>query len=235
MKPIDRLQVEISDKSVIVRYPSGLRACSSAPWGGGISRVSAIANYRVGNKYCCDNPSDDLINTIKASGLEPPSTIGLLTAAQVAEAGVEYLQGQEFSIWAIVTAGVGNALRAGCAEQTFPGYQSGTINTIVIIDANLTDAALINGVITATEAKTAALQDEQVVDSQGRIVTGTSTDAVVIACTEEGEGVERPLHLYAGTATELGNALAQAVNTATRQAIRREKLRQEKENKSSCL
>ena len=40
------------------------------------------------------------------------------------------------------------------ASSLYPG----TINTIVVIEGSLTDAAMVNAVITATEAKAAALQ-----------------------------------------------------------------------------
>ena len=58
----------------------------------------------------------------------------------------------------------------------------------------------------------------------GRIATGTTTDAVVIAATND---EQRFLHIhpYAGSATELGHAIACAVIEATTQAITNERKR----------
>ena len=74
-----------------------------------------------------------------------------------------------------------------------------TINMIFLIDAHLTPAAMVNAVITVTEAKTDVLLPRSVLTPEGHRATGTSTDAIVVACTNRGE----PLP-YAGPATEVG-------------------------------
>jgi len=61
-------------------------------------------------------------------------------------------------------------------------------------------------VITATEAKTAVLQDWQLLTPDGHVATGTSTDAVVVACTGRG-----PTLPYAGPVTSVGATIARLV------------------------
>lgn len=110
-------------------------------------------------------------------------------------------------VCAWVTVGLGNKARAG-AELPAASLYPGTINTIIVIDGQLTDAAMVNAVITATEAKAAALQSLGVV-VDGQPATGTSTDAVLIATTCLGH-----LYSYAGTATALGYMIGRTVYEA---------------------
>lgn len=112
------------------------------------------------------------------------------------------------TVCAFVTVGLSNKARAGEPAPAAALYP-GTINTIVIVNAAMTDSAMVNAVITATEAKAAALQDLGVTTASGRAATGTTTDAVVIASA--GEGYRRE---YAGTATRLGHLIGRAVYEA---------------------
>ena len=59
---------------------------------------------------------------------------------------------------------------------------SGTINTILCINKELTHGAMVRSVMMATEAKTAALQELNSCYSNG-FATGTGTDQIAVACT----------------------------------------------------
>ena len=60
----------------------------------------------------------------------------------------------------------------------------GTINIIVLIDANPTDSCMVASLITATEAKSAALRDLDVRSLYtGDSATGSITDSVTVAST----------------------------------------------------
>jgi len=220
---IANLKVTIQREQLLVEYPHGLHVCSSAIWGGGFTDASTILNKQVGKDYFCSHPEDDLKHAIRSLQKDPETTVGLLTAARVEQAGEVYEQGSEFQLHAIVTAGVSNAARAGQVEQKYPGYRADTINIIVVIDGKVTDAAMVNAVITATEAKTAALQDLCVTDGRERSATGTNTDAVVIAVTNSDR--YQHTHSYCGSATEIGDCLARAVYKATRIAIETDRKR----------
>lgn len=216
-------QITQDEERLFIRCQDTFRACSNALWKGGFCHARAILNSRVSQSYHSADPRSDVQQMICALGENPALTIGLLTAAEPSAAGVTRIEGEQFRLCAIATAGVGNAVRAGQAPETYPAYWADTINTIVLLDARLTDAAMLNAVITATEAKAAALQDAGVTDEMGRIATGTSTDAVVIAARPE-PGYQQT-HLYAGTATTLGDALAKAVYAAVVTAVENERRR----------
>ena len=97
---------------------------------------------------------------------------------QATEQGVEII--------VLVTAGLSNARRAGdyaeCREIGSPLYDAGTINIICLTTAVLTPAAQVEAVLTATEAKTAALQNLGIQSPvSGTPATGTGTDAIAVA------------------------------------------------------
>ena len=92
----------------------------------------------------------------------------------------------------------------------------GTINTWVIVNGQLPDEAFIQAMITATEAKTKALQMEAITDPlTGTIATGTSTDSLLVAATQQGEYLP-----YAGPITPLGKLIGHGVYDCTVRAIR---------------
>src|SRR4029079_8638742 len=93
----------------------------------------------------------------------------------------------------------------------------GTINTIVVVAAELTLAGAVNAVVTATEAKALSLIDRRVRTTSGDLATGTSSDAIVIASALPGAGAARASApwRYAGTATTLGLLIGETVRQPT--------------------
>lgn len=88
----------------------------------------------------------------------------------------------------VVTAGVGNAIDVSQSYKRNDFFRVGTINTWVLINGKLSDEAFVQAMMTATEAKSKALQHEEVYDSvSNTIATGTPTDSLLIASTQAGE------------------------------------------------
>jgi adenosylcobinamide amidohydrolase len=84
-----------------------------------------------------------------------------------------------------------------------PIWRPGTINVIVSVPVPLSDAAYVNAVMTATEAKTQALLEA------GIRATGTASDAVCIAAPTAGEQED-----FAGPRSLWGARVARAVHAA---------------------
>ncbi|MER7745500.1 adenosylcobinamide amidohydrolase [Streptomyces bacillaris] len=84
-------------------------------------------------------------------------------------------------------------------------HRPGTVNIVVVLPVALSDAALVNAVATATEAKVQALLDA------GLDCSGTPTDAVCIAAPEPGPDGSEP---FAGPRSPWGARIARAVHTA---------------------
>jgi iron complex transport system ATP-binding protein len=170
--------------------------------------------------YRSDEPERDLAALVARLGIGPAEPyVGLMTGVSLEDAAVvaEVTAGPR--VVAIVTVGLGNASAAGRNPWTVSNVPSpGTINTIVIVDAELTAAAMVNAVIVATEAKTLALLEARVRTRAGELASGTSSDAVVIGATKfraTGGGGQPAAPLrYAGPATPVGLQIGRAVREA---------------------
>lgn len=105
----------------------------------------------------------------------------------------------------LTTVGLGNAERVGHRRRV-PGPGYGTINMVLRVEAGLTDAAMIEALSIATEARTLAVLEAGIVLSTG-LATGTGTDCIALAC-DDGDIA------FAGLHTDLGEALGRAVHGA---------------------
>lgn len=211
---IDR---RVEDGALILSSARPFATLSSSLLGGGRQEKRYLLNVQVPHGYMSDDPWQDLERKIESLQLPLAEAVGMMTAADVEDVVEREAVGEQFALRVYVTAGVGNAARAGLKRKTYPGYRAGTINIIVALDARLSDAALVNALITVTEAKTAALQDLGVYVEEGRTATGTTTDSVIIASTQN--PAYTGVHHYVGVATELGNAMAVCVYEALTESL----------------
>jgi len=206
---VEGVEAEVAKGNLVIVSRSKLKTLSSAVLNGGLVRASSIINHQVTKDFNHSNPEEYLAKVVASFKLPEPA-VGLMTTANVEKLGFLRLYAEGVAVAALVTAGLSNAAAAG--EALIPG--AGTINTIVVVDADLTDGCMVEAVKMAVEAKCSALSDLDVRSSTGRLATGTSTDALVIACTERGKRFK-----YCGTGTELGLAVAKVVKEATVKAI----------------
>ncbi len=214
----NELKVDVELRSLgqenfaIVRFPHKMKVLSSTIRNGGFTETDTILMMQVERGYDRNDPEADMASKISLLGLEE-HTVGFMTAAEIYKALIvaeERYHGVHAI--AIVTAGVVNAVMAGellpdtiVRKLTKPG----TINIIAVVDVPLECAGSANAIITITEAKSAAMFD------RGIRGTGTTSDAVAIV-SPLGEGTK-----YAGTATDVGIAIARAVRKATSGSIRK--------------
>jgi adenosylcobinamide amidohydrolase len=178
------------------RAGPGWRMVASAVTGGGIGTRRWWLNAQVPPSYDRLDPAAHLAEIAAGLGLTGPG-VGMLTAAEVdrwtaaTDGGVE------------VTATVGLGVPTWAAA---PGDLSvpmvGTINVLAVVPAALSDGALVNAVVTATEAKAQALAEA------GVRATGTASDAICVACPV-GEGDP-----FGGPRSIWGSRLARAVHAA---------------------
>ena len=142
------------------------------------------------------------------------------TSAQIKNVSVVSLSYNKLTVTAIVTAGVEtNAGRVGdYAEfsESFKKLPLGTINIMLVINADMSKGAMTRALVTCTEAKTAALQ-ELMVDSRfsNGLATGTGTDQTIIAVNSDSE-------LYyesAGKHSKIGELIGKTVISAVKEAL----------------
>jgi adenosylcobinamide amidohydrolase len=139
--------------------------------------------------------------------------VGLLTSRNIHRYHSSKICVEEETVTCLATAGLSNAERVGRRQ----GYRpvAGTINILVQTSRCLTQAAMIEAMAIAVEARTlAVLEGEVPTRPDGAAATGTGTDCVVIASP-----VGAPECAYAGLHTALGEAVGAAVLSAMRAAI----------------
>ena len=140
---------------------------------------------------------------------------------------------RDLTVAAVCSGGVeGNAGRVGdpaSVTETANGFEKlptatvvpgpGTINTLLFIGRPLIPGALARCIMTATEAKTAALQELAVSSrySDG-LATGTGTDQIAVAAMED----DGPPLTSAGKHAKLGELIGRAVCEAIKGTLARQ-------------
>ena len=210
----------VSDQHVVLQTSVPLKTVSSAVVNPGFGWFRTFVNRHVDATYECDDSTKEMFDYLQAQGFSTTDTVGMMTAVLTKHVVIEEYVGTFGSMIIAVTAGVGNAVDVSKAFEREDEPYVGTINTWIIVNGKLSDEAFIQAMITATEAKTKALQSEDVRDSlTNTLATGTSTDSLLVAATQKGE-----LLPYAGPITELGKFIGRGVFECTTLAIKRYKV-----------
>jgi adenosylcobinamide amidohydrolase len=182
----------------IWRFTDPPRVIASAPSGGGLGARHWIVNAQVPRDYSRTDPERHVAEIAAAHGCAGPG-VGMLTAAEVDRTQ----RGEDGPVVAFASVGLTMPTWAADAAGAVSQWAPGTINIVAFVAETLTDEALVNAVITATEAKTQALLEAGVPG------TGTASDAVCVACARGG-----PHERFAGPRSRLGAPLARAVHAA---------------------
>ncbi len=171
--------------------------------------------------------------TAQRLGLRSEDIAMMATAADMDNLAIVTKTFKPFVVTVLVTAGAkGNALRTGVDEGTYvepdplvdqpsPAKEPkpGTINIMVLTNARITDGGMARAIITATEAKTAALEDLHVQSTytKGVQATGTGTDSIIIV-----SGTSGPRVTYPGGHSRIGELLGKAVYEAVLEALEKQ-------------
>lgn len=183
---------------MVCRLPRPMQGAASTPHGGGIGLRRWVVNAQVPTSYGRRDPDHHLSKLSVSLGLKGRG-VGMLTAVDVRGAAATV----DDEAQVVATVGLGLPTLAAAPPETTPASLVGTINLIVAVPERLSDAALVNAVATATEAKSQALWD------LGLRATGTATDAVCVLCPEDG----RP-SAFGGPRSLWGSRIARAVHAA---------------------
>ncbi len=161
---------------------------------GGIRPVTTLFNHTVPAGWDRSEPGKELDFVAAGAGMAP-DFFGQLTTVPVQQCCV--LQYDFITVF--ITAGI----------RREPPESAGTINIIVTSSTGMEDAALLETIMVATEAKAEALA------ALGLPLSGTPTDAVIAAC--EGEVTQK----CAGRLTETGRRVRAAILHGIPHAIQR--------------
>lgn len=223
--------IEHKNRSLITTFCGPrLVLCTSPPNGGLTRHLRWVFNNDA--KSAEDNfchmygptMAEHMTELIRRIGLNPQFAAGLTTAADMQNAVIRELSYDNFTVTALVTAGVDkNGGRVGDTAEwheqnglTVAAPPPGTINIMLFINARLTDEAMLQALTTCAEAKCAVMQELicPSVYSNG-IATGSGTDGTVIVAAEDSP----TLLTNAGKHYKLGEAIGRVVMPALKQAL----------------
>jgi len=210
---IDGVEVAVDREAVVVTAREPMTVVSSAFVRGGFTEARAIVNLHV-RKNIPEAETDGMLpRFVERREIQGP-WVGLLTSAWTEKAVVAEAAASGLTALAVVTVGLSNRIAAG---QTPLGvWAPSTINAIVVVDGAAESAALVNAVMTVTEVKTSLLAAADLRCDDGRVASGTSTDAVVVAATGRG-----PLCRFGGPISDFGWVVSRAAREALDAGIRR--------------
>jgi len=187
------------------------------------NHYSPPACWTVGHKHGLKGQREHVCKVIGCS--EKDSSL-LFTGADMDHLAIRHQRFKDMAVYALVTAGVNrNAVRTSADEGNF--YEPGTINIILLPNMKLTPRAMTRAVISATEAKTAAIQDLDIRSAYTPLIhqaTGTGTDNIIVV---EGQG---KILDNAGGHSKLGELIAKAVYEGVREAVYKQNGLTEKRN-----
>lgn len=163
---------------------------------------------------------DYLINECSLMGIDSNFSTGLITLAEMDNLSIVSKSYKNVEVTAISTAGVRtNASKAGDSAsywQKNGEFHFGTINIILLINVNLSKSTLMDAFMTATEAKTVALNNLKIPSQYSNgYATGTGTDGLCIFSNTDSEDVIT----NAGKHSKLGELIGLAVIESVTKAI----------------
>jgi adenosylcobinamide amidohydrolase len=230
------------DKAIFGKFLTPHLVISTCRAAGGVQRD---IDYVLNHQSCEPKNHQRDLNFRDAQGyreticsaidLPPQRCVTMGTAANMNHAAIVSRNFRGLEVIAVVTGGVeANGGRAGdpaSVLETPDGFESlrnqkpaeikpGTINIMVFISQPLTTAALTRVIITATEAKSAALQ-ELAVNSRysDGLATGTGTDQIIVAAPDPEPEDEIYRLTWAGKHSKLGELIGQAVKAGVKETL----------------
>jgi adenosylcobinamide amidohydrolase len=206
----------VNGNVLAVSSPQGLVTVSSAIFNGGFKRVQAVLNVSVPDDYSDvvlhDDPFKLIRDSAKRIGITQDYT-AMVTAAKIENYAFRTKRSNGFSVYVAATAGCSHGESSGETIQI--QEITGTINIIVLIDGKPSESCMAAALITATEAKTAAVRDLDIRSRYtGDAATGSITDSLTVASTDMGTEIS-----YGGPASELGQLVGSCVRSAVNEAI----------------
>lgn len=217
-------------KSIVILFEQPRKVISTAVVNGGYREdITAVFN-----NDC--NPGAGMACTLRAPtyqehikliteeiGLDPLTTVGMETAASMENVAIHTARYETLTVTAIVTGGIEvNGGRVGDPADYFQPIDKrtvekpGTINIILVIDADLPPGIVSRAMVTCTEAKTAALQELMAGSNYSTgLATGSGTDQTIVIANPASQ-----LYLEsAGKHSKLGELIGRTVIPAVKEAL----------------
>lgn len=211
---------------VFVKFNVRRNGISTSKLNGGYSNnFESVFNHHLSQEnidYLDDHDVEDyLIQQCWTLNIDSTHTTALITLAGMKSTSIVYKTFKNIEVIAITTAGVRtNASRAGDPASYYEeNGKFGTINTILLINVRLDEPTLLEAFMTATEAKTVAMNDLKIPSQySNNYATGTGTDGLAIFSNTESD-IEVT---NAGKHSKLGEMIGQCVIESVKKAVKKQ-------------
>jgi len=202
------LSIHLAGKALAVRFASEQAVLSWSLTRPGFTRADAVAWLQVTDADLSIDvdPASLLTQRLAAAGYA--DAVQMMTSRDVRKHHHAHYAIGQANAFCLATVGLANSGRVG--ERSVESARVGTINLLAHVDQPLNEAGLLEALSIATEARTAAVMDLNW-RLDGKVVTGTGTDCIAIACP-----VSDRSETYAGLHTDIGAAIGGAVYAAVR-------------------
>lgn len=212
--------------TIFVKFNVGRNGISTSKLNGGFSSsFKSVFNHHLSQENIDylenHNLQDYLIKHCQSLDIDSNYSTALTTLAEMNHVSIVTKSYRNLEVTALTTAGVRtNAVRAGDSGAFYEeNGKFGTINTIILINANLGYETLLDAFMTATEAKTVALNELKIPSQYSNgYATGTGTDGLCVFSNLESENVLT----NAGKHSKLGELIGRVVIESVKKAVKKQ-------------
>lgn len=217
-------------QTIVLMFNKPRKILSTSLLNGGYhENLTAVFNHYTDNNGVMTSISDYIgymREIAREAGLDPATVSGMGTAASMDNVAMHSESYQNLTVTAIATGGVEvNGGRVGDPAEHFQPADKdvlskpGTINIMLVIDADVPPGILARALVTCTEAKTAALQELMAGSNYSNgLATGSGTDQTIVVANPDS-----PLYLLsAGKHSKLGELIGITVKKAVKEALLRQ-------------
>lgn len=212
--------------TIFVKFNVRRNGISTSKLNGGFSSsFKSVFNHHLSQEnidYLENHDLQDyLIKHCQSLDIDSNYSTGLTTLAEMNHVSIVTKSYRDLEVTALTTAGVRtNAVRAGDSGEFYEeNGKFGTINTIILINANLGYETLLDAFMTATEAKTVALTELKIPSQYSNgYATGTGTDGLCVFSNLDSENVLT----NAGKHSKLGELIGRAVIESVKKAVKKQ-------------
>ena len=212
--------------TILVNFNVKRNGISTSKLNGGFSdNFKSVFNHHLSQRNIDYLENHDLceylIDHCSSLDIDYSTSTGLTTLAKMNHVSIVTKSYKKLEVAAITTAGVRtNAVKAGDNAAFYEeNGKFGTINTIILINANLGYETLLDAFMTATEAKTVALHDLKIPSQYSNgYATGTGTDGLCIFSNLDSANILT----NAGKHSKLGELIGKCVMESVKKAIKKQ-------------
>lgn len=213
----EHFSIALNPPFIVVSFAADQRILSWSMLRPGLQLARRVAWLEVRNADLPANVDAGAVIRSRVADAGLDDAVVLVTSRDIRRYRFVHARVEDEDARCLTTVGLSNSERVGVRLHQPPPF-AGTINTLVHVPRPLSEAALIEAISIATEARTAAVLDAGV-RRGGLTITGTGTDCIAVAAPVGSDEIS-----YAGKHTAIGEAIGAAVYEATAEGIREWKL-----------